>query len=123
MGGLEVLSAEGKWLPAPYIPNSIVVNVGDLMSMVSGGRFRATQHRVKSSGSERYSVPFFYEPGVDCVVKPVGKEKDQEGVIYGEHVLKKMEGWVEFKDTHGDVGEGSSIEYPQAMKQEQRWAK
>ena len=55
-GGLEVLlphrdpgtgeqDGEGEWIPAPYVPNSIVVNVGDLMARVSGGRFKATVHR------------------------------------------------------------------------------
>jgi isopenicillin N synthase-like dioxygenase len=34
-GGLEVLNSTGEWIPAPYIPGSIVVNIGDLMAKVS----------------------------------------------------------------------------------------
>ena len=54
-GGLEVLlptrndetgeEEGGEWIPAPYIKGSIVVNVGDLMARLSGGRFKATVHR------------------------------------------------------------------------------
>ena len=75
--------------------------MGDLLSRVSGGKFKATRHRVRSSpGRERYSVPFFFEPGAGCLVGRVdggGSDGDQ-GVVYGEHVLGKMSGWVEFQD-------------------------
>ncbi|KAL9607979.1 MAG: hypothetical protein Q9167_007162 [Letrouitia subvulpina] len=98
-GGLEVLSPEGEWVAAPYVPGSIVLNIGDLMAKVSGGRFKATMHRVRAeAGRERYSVPFFFEPGVECEVRCVDDEGEGEGVVYGEHVLRKMKAWVEFQD-------------------------
>lgn len=109
-GGLEVLNAAGDWVPAPYIPGSVVVNIGDLMATVSGGRFTATMHRVRApsvqtpnEGFGRFSVPFFFEPGEKCVVEPI--DGSQEGVVYGEHVRKKMLTWVEFQDDSGyDTG-------------------
>jgi isopenicillin N synthase-like dioxygenase len=99
-GGLEVQDSSGKWVPAPYVPESIVVNIGDLMAMVSGGRFVATMHRVRAPSSPaaaaaapkkgvdimqveadgeellnakfgRFSVPFFFEPGEKCLVHSV----------------------------------------------------
>jgi len=102
-GGLEVRNSDGEWVPAPYVPGSIVVNIGDLMAKVSGGRWVATYHRVKSTKREgdavkgRYSVPFFFEPGLNCVVKSV--EGDE--VVYSRHVLEKMKGFVEFQDVFG----------------------
>jgi isopenicillin N synthase-like dioxygenase len=111
-GGLEVLNASGDWIPAPYVPGSIVVNIGDLMASVSGGKFTATMHRVRtpppkapSSGDTfgRFSVPFFFEPGEDCVIVPINGVG--ESVVYGEHVRKKMATWVEFQDDSGyDTG-------------------
>ncbi|KAL2061673.1 hypothetical protein VTL71DRAFT_7050 [Oculimacula yallundae] len=107
-GGLEVRNSEGEWIPAPYVPGSVVVNIGDLLAKVSGGRWIATYHRVRSSkkeGSEakgRYSVPFFFEPGAQCVVKSVNSD---EQVVYGEHLLDKMKGWVEFQDVVEDEPE------------------
>ena len=42
------------------------------MEVWSGGRFRATLHRVVMGGeTERYSVPFFYESNLDAKVKPL----------------------------------------------------
>ncbi|KAF2269788.1 oxidoreductase [Lojkania enalia] len=105
-GGLEVLNASGDWVPAPYVPSSIVVNIGDLMAKVSGGRFTATMHRVRapqpklpSVGYGRFSIPFFFEPGENCIVGNF--DDDKEGVVYGEHVRKKMSTWVEFLEDSG----------------------
>ena len=108
-GGLEVRNADGEWVSAPYIPESLVVNIGDLMAKVSGGRFVATMHRVRApqpqpqptsgagaSAIGRLSVPFFFEPGEGCRVRAV--DGDEEVVVYGEHVREKMKGFVEFKD-------------------------
>ena len=105
-GGLEVLNAAGDWIAAPYVPGSIVVNIGDLLAQVSGGRFVATMHRVRTtsttsesiggrSGLGRMSVPFFFEPGEACVVRSVD---GGDGVVYGEHMRKKMGTWVEYQD-------------------------
>ncbi|KAJ5644080.1 Gibberellin 20-oxidase [Penicillium longicatenatum] len=112
-GGLEVRNSRGEWVSAPYIPGSIVVNIGDLMAKVSGGRFVATMHRVRAPGLNasassigklggedrglgRLSVPFFFEPGENCLVRSVNG--DEGFVVYGEHVRAKMKTWVEFQD-------------------------
>ncbi|KAJ5115189.1 Gibberellin 20-oxidase [Penicillium alfredii] len=113
-GGLEVRNSSGEWVAAPYIPESLVVNIGDLMAKVSGGRFVATMHRVcapeltssaaamtgqqnsKGRALGRISVPFFFEPGENCLVRSV--DGDEGFVLYGEHVRAKMKTWVEFQD-------------------------
>lgn len=84
------------------------------MAKVSGGRFVATMHRVRApqmkaaasavtsqqSGRTqalgRISVPFFFEPGENCLVRSV--DGDEGFVLYGEHVRAKMKTWVEFQD-------------------------
>ena len=60
--GLEIQQEDGSWISVAPRPGSLVVNIGDLMSRSTNGRFRATPHRVRDTGKKRYSVPFFLEP-------------------------------------------------------------
>ncbi|KAI7510008.1 hypothetical protein KC347_g4704 [Hortaea werneckii] len=121
-GGLEVLNAEDKWVPAPCVPGSIVVNIGDLMAQVSGGRFVATMHRVRTNsggaqgadGMGRFSVPFFFEPGEQCMVSSVD---GGEGILYGQHIRRKMGTWVEYKDLVEEKPmDGSAVERSAAVE-------
>lgn len=60
--GLELLTQDGRWLEAPVIPGSFVVNSGELLKRWTNGRFLATPHRVVNrSGGERTSIPFFFD--------------------------------------------------------------
>ena len=59
--GLEIQREDGLWIKVTPRPGSLIVNIGDLMSRVTNGRFRATPHRVRDTGKKRYSVPFFLE--------------------------------------------------------------
>ena len=87
----------------PDVPETIVVNIGDLLAQVSGGKFVATKHRVRTNsrgssgvdGMGRFSVPFFFEPGEACVVQSI---EGNESVVYGEYVRAKMGTWVEYQD-------------------------
>lgn len=70
-GGLEVQTRNGDWIAAAPIPGSFVVNIGDLMSRWSNGRFRSTLHRViNRPGVDRYSIPFFFNPDFDTRIDP-----------------------------------------------------
>lgn len=58
------------WISAPPLPGTFVVNIGDLLQRMTHGLYRATLHRVRnSSGRDRLSFPFFYDPGgLVCLV-------------------------------------------------------
>jgi isopenicillin N synthase-like dioxygenase len=58
--GLEVLSRDGAWIPAPPIDGTLVVNFGNAFEVATEGAVRATVHRVHGSRkADRYSIPFF----------------------------------------------------------------
>ena len=62
-GGLELKLPDGSWVSAPFIPETFVVNLGQLMARWTNDIYRATPHRVINRRSEdRYSIPFFFNP-------------------------------------------------------------
>ena len=73
VGGLEVKNLQGKWIPAPPIDGTLVVNIGDMLEAVTRGLYRSTPHRVQNPdpSSMRLSFPFFFDPGYHAVVKPL----------------------------------------------------
>jgi len=60
------------WLEVPAEPDIFVVNIGDMLDLLTAGRYRSTPHRVRNvSGRERMSYPFFIDPSWDAVVEPL----------------------------------------------------
>jgi len=98
VGGLQVQNTEGKWIDAKPIEGTFVINVGDMMPMLTNDLFRATSHRVISpySESNRYSIPLFFDPHynttVECLQSCISKENPAKypPVIYGEHLLQRL---------------------------------
>ncbi|MER8772197.1 isopenicillin N synthase family oxygenase [Mesorhizobium sp. M0960] len=64
-----------RWTPVPSLPDSLVVNLGDMLQALSDNRFRSTPHRVEHNGpTERISLPFFIYPDVDAhLTSPQGR--------------------------------------------------
>lgn len=60
--GLSIRLPNGKWIDAPALEGSILVNGGDMLRRWTNERFLATPHRVVNrSGQERYAIPFFFD--------------------------------------------------------------
>lgn len=73
VGGLMVKRRDGDdWLPAGPCGNALIVNIGDMLELWSGGYFKSTPHKVVNlSGAERYSFPYFVVPHFDTVIEPL----------------------------------------------------
>jgi isopenicillin N synthase-like dioxygenase len=70
-GGLEVRGPDG-WIAAPPVRDGFVVNLGDMLERMTGGRYRSTPHRVRNTtGADRISFPLFLDPAWDAAVLPV----------------------------------------------------
>jgi isopenicillin N synthase-like dioxygenase len=68
--GLAVRLPSGAWLAPPVIPGTLLVNLGNIMKRWSNDRFLSTPHGVlNDSGTDRYSIAFFYSPNVDAVIE------------------------------------------------------
>jgi len=68
--GLEVWTKNGEWISAPAIPNTVLVNSGDIMQTWTKGLFKSTKHRVietpQNSINSRYSIVYFCVPNWEC---------------------------------------------------------
>tara|TARA_Y100000758_G_scaffold220635_1_gene159051 strand:+ start:699 stop:1688 length:990 start_codon:yes stop_codon:yes gene_type:complete len=81
VGGLEVRNADGEWLKAPFIENTFVVNLGDMVPVLTNGLYHSTMHRVLNTSKEkaRYSLPtffdldYYYEASVVPTLREEGK--------------------------------------------------
>ncbi|MEM6986625.1 MAG: 2OG-Fe(II) oxygenase family protein [Pseudomonadota bacterium] len=98
IGGLQVMTPAGKWIDAPRIPGTFVVNVGDMLHAWSNGLLRSTPHRViNRSGKARYSCPFFYDPNVNATINPLPSTVSEdrparfEPIVFGEFLRNELE--------------------------------
>ncbi|MFT5651927.1 MAG: isopenicillin N synthase-like dioxygenase [Yoonia sp.] len=70
--GLEVRKRGGGWIPLSAPPGEFVINFGEMLEMWTGGKIKATPHRVVGTSAERISVPLFFNPNHDVNVAPIG---------------------------------------------------
>jgi isopenicillin N synthase-like dioxygenase len=98
--GLQINVDGDGWNDVPPRRGAFIVNLGAMLERWSNGAFRATVHRVVStSGRERYSVPFFFEPAFDTRVECIcaaGEAPRYPPVTSGEYLLTK------YAQTHAD---------------------
>ena len=71
-GGLQVRDGHGTWIDVEPVPNTFIVNLGDLMAQWTNDRWVSTLHRVanpppdRRAGSRRASIAFFHQPNHDA---------------------------------------------------------
>lgn len=93
--GLEVMNASGDWILAAPIPDTFVINIGDMMARWTNDRYRSTPHRViNNSGGQRYSIAFFhdinYHALVECIPTCQSPENPAkyEPILAGDHIAE-----------------------------------
>jgi isopenicillin N synthase-like dioxygenase len=98
--GLQARAHSGEWIDVPPAEGRLAVNFGKLLERWTGGRVRATLHRVLSPGRERFSIPFFYEPGAQAEIAPlpITGAESFEPFLYGDHLWDVATKFVEFRN-------------------------
>jgi isopenicillin N synthase-like dioxygenase len=104
VAGLQV-QLGGTFVDVPRIAGAFVVNLGEMMQLLTHGYFAATVHRVVSPppGQERVSAAYFFNPKLEATLEPLtlppelaahapgGASADPTNPIlanYGENSLK-----------------------------------
>ena len=92
--GLQVLDAATEtWVPIAPDREGYVVNLGDMLSLWTGGLYKSSVHRVLNENpKDRYSVVFFFDGNLDCPLSPLdGSKVDGDQVLTVEgHMIKRM---------------------------------
>ncbi|KAL9368627.1 hypothetical protein Peur_039826 [Populus x canadensis] len=72
--GLQVLKEGIGWITVPPIPGGLVVNVGDLLHILSNGLYPSVLHRaVVNRTKHRLSIAFLYGPPSSVEISPLQK--------------------------------------------------
>ncbi|GAB2224095.1 hypothetical protein Droror1_Dr00004842 [Drosera rotundifolia] len=77
VSGLQVCR-DGQWYDVKYIPNALIVHIGDQLEVLSNGSYKAVLHRtIVNKEKTRMSWPVFIEPPTEHEVGPHPKLVDQ----------------------------------------------
>lgn len=99
-GGLQVYSDEAGWADAPYDPDALTVNIGDLLEYWSGRRWPSGRHRVlppqpRAPEEDLVSLIYFYEANHDAVVTPldppIGRVSGLAPVTTSEFIKERLD--------------------------------
>lgn len=100
--GLQVLTTNREWLFVPPLAGHAIVNLGDAMVKLTGGRLKSNIHRVVSIPglshvTDRYSVVYFSRPENNVQMKSlmddVGKESDNHVFTAQEWVARRVQNY------------------------------
>jgi isopenicillin N synthase-like dioxygenase len=99
-GGLQVYSDDGGWADAPWDPEALTVNIGDILEYWSAGRWPAGRHRVlppqpDAPAEDLVSLIYFYELDHDATVVPVsppiGRRSGLPPVVSGDFIKQRLD--------------------------------
>ncbi|MBA0773299.1 hypothetical protein Gotri_008586 [Gossypium trilobum] len=69
--GLQIKKDE-KWVPVKPIPGALIVNIGDIIEIMSNGEYKSIEHRVVvNQEKERLSMAAFHSPKVGTEIGPL----------------------------------------------------
>jgi len=100
-GGLEVQTTDRHWLLAPALPNTLLVNLGDLMARWTNQRYRSTLHRVNLPKGDRpspprYSIAFFCDanPSTEVACLPSCQSPEYPPlyppILAGDYLISRL---------------------------------
>ncbi|KAL3519110.1 hypothetical protein ACH5RR_021699 [Cinchona calisaya] len=97
VGGLQIRVEEDivagrkeEWIEIPTIPGALVVNLGDALQILSNGRYRSAEHRVRTTSKQpRVSIPAFCSPTPTAKIGPLPQQVELDGgPLYHEAIFK-----------------------------------
>ncbi|KAB2059592.1 hypothetical protein ES319_A11G316200v1 [Gossypium barbadense] len=90
IGGLYVKIEEdmkygkkGEWVEIPPTPGALVINVGDMLQVLSNKRYKSAEHRVRTTNiASRVSIPIFTIPKLTEKIAPLPHLVEKDGIAH-----------------------------------------
>ncbi|KAJ6808434.1 S-norcoclaurine synthase 1-like [Iris pallida] len=80
--GLQI-SRNGRWIPVKPLPGAFVANIGDILEMLTNGKYKSIEHRViVDLSKERLSIAAFHTASMGSVVGPLPELVDGSKEYY-----------------------------------------
>ena len=124
--GLKAQATDGSWYEVEPIAGSFVVNIGELLQLMSGNYFVAAPHCVSNAGRvTRYSSAFFYSPDLTTRLEPLpisDEKRDQVAMSEAHRNAGLMASKTEMEQ---GVGSMNSLQNPTVFGEKywQRWVR
>ncbi|XP_008779114.4 1-aminocyclopropane-1-carboxylate oxidase homolog 1-like [Phoenix dactylifera] len=105
IGGLQVVH-QNQWIDVPPLPGALIVNIGDLLQLISNDRLKSVEHRVLANKSvdPRISVACFFSTHFYPSTKLYGPIKEllsNERPMYKEVSAKEYVTYYKSKGLDG----------------------
>ncbi|KAL3848923.1 hypothetical protein ACJIZ3_010805 [Penstemon smallii] len=92
VNGLQVKHND-TWIPAPHVPGTFVVNLGDFLEILSNGKYKSVEHRaVVNAQKTRISLAVGHGPQQSTVIGPAsplineGEEVQYRPIAYKDYI-------------------------------------
>ncbi len=108
--GLQVLDPTGDWIDVPIVPDSFVLNIGEMLQAMTGNYLVATGHRVITS-APRMSAAYFHGPSLGTPLTPIDLDQRFVDAVQASE-RHRSAGYMATKEqTDAGVGDMASPEH------------
>ncbi|KAJ7535308.1 hypothetical protein O6H91_12G027200 [Diphasiastrum complanatum] len=100
IGGLQIMR-HGAWVSVKPHPNAFIIQVGDLLQVLTNGKLKSRLHRaVVNERSSRLSLVYFFSPPPTTIVVPLTLSQNEKS-------LYKPLSWREYLDVKAKLFMGA----------------
>ncbi|MCL7041259.1 hypothetical protein MKW94_013979 [Papaver nudicaule] len=101
IGGLQILN-QSRWVAVKPIPGALIVNIGNMLQLISNGKLKSVEHRVLANRvGPRVSVTCFFRGRTTRLYGPIEELSDENSSMYKHTTFKAYSDHFECKGLSG----------------------